>query len=145
MTTWRENVENFNLTTLSFSFRSRDMPLDCPPPGSCGTQAPVWLDLDSLPQKRNQTIEVDACVSWGFEDLDGQSDCCLFTLPITVKNCGNFNVYYLGPTQACSIAYCSQAIQDTAHAAVPNSKEDRVQNGHGSNELGKLGKLCPIR
>ena len=63
--------------------------------------------------------ELEACVSWSFEDADGSNyiygeenntpsyDCCLFTLPTTVKNCGDFRVYHIGPTQACSIAYCS--------------------------------------
>ena len=34
-------------------------------------------------------------------------ECCLFTLPVTVKNCGDFRVYHIGPTQSCSIAFCS--------------------------------------
>ena len=64
--------------------------------------------------------EFDSCVSWSFEDeydYDSQPEssiesfpnyeCCLFTLPTTVKNCGDFRVYHIGPTQACSIAYCS--------------------------------------
>ena len=64
--------------------------------------------------------EFESCVSWSFEDeydYDSQTlgssdlspsyECCLFTLPTTVKNCGEFRVYHIGPTQACSIAYCS--------------------------------------
>ena len=67
-----------------------------------------------------EMAEFDSCVSWSFEDeydYDSQPqsstdsfpnyECCLFTLPTTVKNCGDFRVYHIGPTQACSIAYCS--------------------------------------
>ena len=75
--------------------------------------------------------EFDSCVSWSFEDeydydynaqLSSLTDsspnyeCCLFTLPTTVKNCGDFRVYHIGPTQACSIAYCS-----ASESNIPNS------------------------
>ena len=86
--------------------------------------------------------EFDSCVSWSFEDeydydyntqtsgLTGSSpnyECCLFTLPTTVKNCGDFRVYHIGPTQACSIAYCSAPESNipntTIHWASMPSKE----------------------
>ena len=73
--------------------------------------------------------DVDACVSWSFEDEysndynhDDQNhisnyECCLFTLPTTVKNCGDFRVYHIGPTQACSIAYCSAPQSSTVNSS----------------------------
>ena len=66
-----------------------------------------------------EMADFDSCVSWSFEneyknDYDTEEsnlvssyECCLYTLPTTVKNCGEFRVYHIGPTQACSIAYCS--------------------------------------
>ena len=83
-------------------------------------------------------VEIDACVSWSFDDeyvddLDEPSylsnhDCCLFTLPTTVKNCGDFRVYHIGPTQACSIAYCSAPKftlpNSTSSPLTENTKED---------------------
>ena len=87
---------------------SRDMATSCPGPGSCGTVAPVWLDMTSHKNLTGQTFSVDACVSWGFGDGGFDNfDCCLFTLPVQVKQCSGFKVYHLGPTQACDIAYCS--------------------------------------
>ena len=87
---------------------SRDMATSCPGPGSCGTVAPVWLDMTTRQNLTSNTYSVDACVSWGFGDGGFDNfDCCLFTLPVHVKNCQGFNVYFLGPTQACDIAYCS--------------------------------------
>ena len=88
--------------------RSRDMATSCPGPGRCGTVAPVWLDMNTLVNLTSNTYSVDACVSWGFGDGGFDNfDCCLFTLPVKMKACAGFNVYYLGPTQACDIAYCS--------------------------------------
>ena len=80
-------------------------------PGSCGTVAPVWLDMRTRQNFTENLYSVDACVSWGFGDGGFDNfDCCLFTLPVKVKQCKGFRVYYLGPTQACDIAYCSAPI-----------------------------------
>ena len=84
------------------------MATTCPGPGSCGTIAPVWLDLTTRQNLTRDMFSVDACVSWGFGDGGMDNfDCCLFTLPVRVKQCSGFRVYHLGPTQACDIAYCS--------------------------------------
>lgn len=70
--------------------------------------APVWLDMRTRQNFTENLYSVDACVSWGFGDGGFDNfDCCLFTLPVKVKQCKGFRVYYLGPTQACDIAYCS--------------------------------------
>ena len=84
------------------------MATNCPGPGSCGTVAPVWLDMRTQHNLTENLYSVDACVSWGFGDGGFDNfDCCLFTLPVMVKQCNGFKVYHLGPTQACDIAYCS--------------------------------------
>ena len=77
--------------------RSREIPTSCPNPGSCGTFAPVWI---------NETTN-EACVTWKFQET-GDVDCCLFTLPVKIKSCPDFKVYHLGPTYACSVAYCTE-------------------------------------
>jgi hypothetical protein len=87
------------------------MATTCPGPGRCGTVAPVWLDLATRVNLTSNTYSIDACVSWGFGDGGFDNfDCCLFTLPVRVKKCSGFHVYYLGPTQACDIAYCSAPV-----------------------------------
>jgi hypothetical protein len=34
-------------------------------------------------------------------------DCCGHTMPILLKNCSDFVVYFLQPTPACDMAYCA--------------------------------------
>ncbi|CAG2253688.1 unnamed protein product [Mytilus edulis] len=77
-----------------------DMPTYCVDSYSCGTATPIWLN-GSLSLQPYETADRTACVKGV-----GTSNCCSNSISIRIKNCINFNVYYLPYTDYCDAAYC---------------------------------------
>eukprot|EP00105_Crassostrea_gigas_P023673 XP_011443598.1 PREDICTED: von Willebrand factor D and EGF domain-containing protein [Crassostrea gigas] len=66
----------------------------------CGTRYPIWMN-ETLPETFGEEVEKEACVV-------GFMGTCEKKLPIKIKKCVGYNVYFLTPPTNCYKAYCFQ-------------------------------------
>ncbi|XP_069142549.1 uncharacterized protein [Argopecten irradians] len=70
----------------------------CPVPGSCGAESPIWLS-DAHPSPDDGIVTRDACVR-------NEKDCCGERFQIKVVNCKSYYVYELKARPTCPERYC---------------------------------------
>ncbi|XP_013415298.1 fibrillin-1-like [Lingula anatina] len=75
------------------------MPTTCPGSPACGTTGPVWVNTTNTSIQAGAMVTLEACVG-------SPDSCCESLLPVQIKNCTDFMVYYLSPTVTCPQAYC---------------------------------------
>ncbi|XP_013415296.1 uromodulin [Lingula anatina] len=75
------------------------MPTTCPGSPACGTTGPVWVNTTNTTIPAGTMVSLEACVG-------SPDSCCESLLPVQIKNCTLFTVYYLSPTLACPQSYC---------------------------------------
>ena len=77
------------------------MPTKCVPSNYCGAHAPGWMQ-GAHPTKAEGAVTRKVCYHW-------TNNCCQWSNNIRVRNCGDFYVYELDKTPACSLRYCGNA------------------------------------
>ena len=75
-----------------------EMPTSCVGQYRCGTRSPGWLN-GSHPRATDGIVRAKVC-------FHTNSDCCLWSANIRVRNCSGFYVYELVPPRGCHLRYC---------------------------------------
>lgn len=74
----------------------------CVESNHCGTKSPGWL-VGPHPTIDEGKASRTVCFS---QSRYSNNQCCSYSANITVRNCGEFFVYNLGPVPTCNARYC---------------------------------------
>ena len=84
-----------------------ELPTECPPVDSCGTQFQTWLRPDSRPAFSEERVG-SVFATWMTKEK--KRICCLWEIPVNITHCGGFVVYHLRGTQECHVGYCAKGV-----------------------------------
>ena len=70
----------------------------CIPKKSCITHGAGWIN-GSHPSEAYQLVSTNACFHF-------QSNCCLMSSPVQIRNCHGYYVYKLQKPEKCHYRYC---------------------------------------
>ena len=101
----RVSCDQRNLPTVGKWHRfmgaaGNSMPTSCVPKNRCGTHAPGWLS-GGHPSEEQGVVTRKVCFHWN-------NNCCLWSVNIKVRNCGEYYVYQLLKTPVCNLRYCAE-------------------------------------
>ena len=72
----------------------------------CGTDAPGWMN-GGHPSVADRVVSRTVC-------FRSRSNCCNWSIVISVRNCGGFYVYWFQRPPHCNFRYCGSGIQPTS-------------------------------
>ena len=79
----------------------------CVPMDRCGATTTVWL-AEKHPTVEEGEVTRKVCYHFRMKsDYSYGGSCCKWADSIKVRNCGDFYVYKLKPTEYCSQRYCT--------------------------------------
>ncbi|XP_045201128.2 von Willebrand factor D and EGF domain-containing protein-like [Mercenaria mercenaria] len=78
----------------------------CIPRYHCGTHIPLWIQGTNYPSVSDGMVIRHVCGDM----VSNDNNCCDYRRETAVKNCGHYFVYYLRPSEGCSMAYCTDKI-----------------------------------
>ena len=110
------------------------MPESTPGIYACGTHATGWLSDGYGGSGSHPAAGVSQSMTVCF---DWSSDTCMWSSSVTVTNCnGEYYVYYISGTPACSLVYCGEASPTPAPTPAPSvSAVPTTYCGEGWTEI----------
>ncbi|KAK3755691.1 hypothetical protein QZH41_008932 [Actinostola sp. cb2023] len=104
----------------------------------CGTVAPIWIK-GKHPTTKGDVAEAIACTN-----VNNRLKGCMFRRQIVVKNCGDYYVYYLHPSNGRGMAYCADSREKPPVPNHSGQRRARKMRSAPANNCGLKNDSCLI-